>query len=31
MADIDENAFLKVGDKFAVEMFKTLASKKYPD
>lgn len=31
MAEIDENAFLKVGDKFAVETFKTLASKKYPD
>lgn len=31
MADIDEKAFLKVGDKFAVETFKTLASKKYPD
>ena len=31
MADIDENAFLKVGDKFSVELFKTSASKKYPD
>ena len=31
MAEIDADAFLKVGDKFSVETFKTLPSKKYND
>lgn len=31
MTEIDANAFLKVGDKFAVETLKTLPSKKYND
>ena len=31
MAEINADAFLKVGDKFSVETFKTLPSKKYND